>query len=175
MVFICLALCLLNTALCLYLLKERRKSLPMTEEDERNEAERRGKEDNPTTASGPPPFTQGRLRTVQANEKCGRMLSAPMVNGKRYTGRADVGIGPYRGQRTRCREDAHCTLFYVMKCGRMLSAPTAGWDGTSPLHREGWKIHCRGRCLHRPEKRTDEMFGWMVSSPTMENGKWNLI
>ncbi|MBU5449186.1 hypothetical protein [Acetivibrio sp. MSJd-27] len=132
-------------------------------------------EDNPTTASGPPPFTQGRLRTVQANEKCGRMLSAPMVNGKRYTGRADVGIGPYRGQRTRCREDAHCTLFYVLKCGRMLSAPTAGWDGISPPHREGWKIHCRGRCLHRPEKRTDEMFGWMVSSPTMENGKWNLI
>ncbi|MBU5449187.1 hypothetical protein [Acetivibrio sp. MSJd-27] len=45
MVFICLALCLLNTALCLYLLKERRKNLPMTEEDERNEAERRGKEE----------------------------------------------------------------------------------------------------------------------------------
>lgn len=45
MIYVCLALCLLNTVLWLYLLGRRKKTSEPTEEDERNEAERRGKEE----------------------------------------------------------------------------------------------------------------------------------
>ena len=35
-----------------------------------------------------------------------------------------MGINPYRGERTRCREDAHCTLFYALvRAGEHRKAP----------------------------------------------------
>lgn len=45
MVFICLAFCLLNTGLCLYALRDKAKRAAVTEEDERNEADRKVREE----------------------------------------------------------------------------------------------------------------------------------
>lgn len=45
MIFICLALCLVNTGVCLYLLKKGEREFTVTAEDEKNEEERKRKEE----------------------------------------------------------------------------------------------------------------------------------
>lgn len=45
MIYICLAICILNTALWLYTIRGHRKPLPMTREDERVEQERKAREE----------------------------------------------------------------------------------------------------------------------------------